>query len=265
MQGQGNRKAKREDTMKTVVLTGASSGIGYAAAKRFAAEGWRAVLMARRGALLREIAEGLPGGEARHPVVAGDYAEEETMRRLNEELEKRGIVSVDALVNCAGVSMTDPVLDSPFERWRKPLDVMLDGAIRVTRAVVPRMREGGRIVHVTSIHARRAERGSSAYGIAKAAIEQFCRGLALELADRGILANSVAPGFVDTPMSSAAGSSELETEWFRQNYVAGRHLPLRRAGKPEEIAGAIFFLCGPDAAYITGHTLTVDGGLTITF
>ena len=142
---------------------------------------------------------------------------------------------------------------------------MLDGAIRVTRAVAPRMREGGRIVHVTSIHARRAERGSSAYGIAKAAIEQFCRGLALELADRGILANSVAPGFVDTPMSSAAGSSELETEWFRQNYVAGRRLPLRRAGKPEEIAGAIFFLCGPDAAYITGHTLTVDGGLTITF
>lgn len=153
--------------MKTVVLTGASSGIGYAAAKRFAAEGWRAVLMARRGALLREIAEGLPGGEARHPVVAGDYAEEETMRRLNEELEKRGIVSVDALVNCAGVSMTDPVLDSPFERWRKPLDVMLDGAIRVTRAVAPRMREGGRIVHVTSIHARRAERGSSATGSQK--------------------------------------------------------------------------------------------------
>jgi len=101
--------------------------------------------------------------------------------------------------------------------------------------------------------------------MAKAAINQYCRGLALELADRDILVNAIAPGFVRTPMSVVNGVNELDGDWFRQNYVEGSHLPLRRAAQPEEIAGVAFFLAGPDASYITGQVITVDGGLTITF
>ena len=127
------------------------------------------------------------------------------------------------------------------------------------------MTAGGRIIHCTSIHGERAELGSSGYAMAKAAINQYCRGLALELAPRGILVNAVAPGFVDTPMSVVNGVNELEGEWFQKNYVEGHHLPLKRAGKPEEIAGVVFFLAGPDATYLTGQVITVDGGLTITF
>jgi 3-oxoacyl-[acyl-carrier protein] reductase len=145
------------------------------------------------------------------------------------------------------------------------MDTMISGAVKLTRALAPLMPPGGRIIHITSIHAHRAEKGGSGYGMAKAAIEQFCRSAALELADRGILVNAIAPGFVNTPMSSAAGVNELETDWFRANYVEGHHLPLRRAAQPEEIAGVARFLAGPDATYITGHTLTVDGGLSITF
>jgi 3-oxoacyl-[acyl-carrier protein] reductase len=130
---------------------------------------------------------------------------------------------------------------------------------------VPLMKEGGRIVHITSIHGERGEGGASAYGMAKAALNQYCRALAIELAPRGILVNAIAPGFVDTPMSVSGGVNELETDWFRQNYVAGHHLPLRRAARPEEIAGVAWFLAGPDASYITGQVLTVDGGLTVTF
>ncbi|MEP0762230.1 MAG: SDR family oxidoreductase, partial [Chloroflexota bacterium] len=81
----------------------------------------------------------------------------------------------------------------------------------------------------------------------------------------GILVNAIAPGFIDTPMSAATGVNELHTDWFRQNYVEGHHLPLRRPGRPEEIAGVALFLAGPDASYLTGQTLVVDGGLTITF
>ncbi len=250
--------------MKTAIITGASSGIGLATVRRFATEGWRVVLLARRRALLEDIAASLPNPEA-HEVVDGDYSLPETSEKLTSRLAARGIDTVDALVNCAAIIGADPIMDCPLEQWRIPLDTILNGAIRMTRAAVPFMKNGGRIVHVTSIHAYRAEALSSSYATAKAAIGQYCRSAALELADRGILVNAVAPGFVDTPMSSASGSSELETEWFKNDYVKGRHLPLRRAGRPEEVAGVLFFLCGPDATYITGQTLIVDGGLTITF
>jgi 3-oxoacyl-[acyl-carrier protein] reductase len=173
---------------------------------------------------------------------------------------------VDALVNCAGVGLPEEVIHSPLAEWRKPFDSMVHGAVRMTRLAVPLMPEGGRIIHITSIHGERAEAGSSAYAMAKAALNQFCRSLALELAPRGILVNAIAPGFIDTEMSVGPdGVNELETEWFRANYVAGHHLPLRRAGRPEEIAGVAAFLAGPDATYLTGQIITVDGGLTITF
>ena len=89
--------------------------------------------------------------------------------------------------------------------------------------------------------------------------------MAVELADRNILVNAIAPGFVNTPLSIVEGINELETEWFRSNYVEGHHLPLKRAAAPEEIAGVALFLAGKDASYITGQVIVVDGGLTITF
>lgn len=93
----------------------------------------------------------------------------------------------------------------------------------------------------------------------------FCRSLALELARDGIPVNTIAPGFINTPMSVVNGVNELESDWFKANYVTGHHLPLRRPGEPEEIAGVAAFLAGPDATYLTGQVITVDGGLTITF
>ena len=172
---------------------------------------------------------------------------------------------LDVLVNCAGVFMGAHAIESNLEQWRQPFDIMVNGGVYLSRLVVPFMKEGGRIIHITSIHGERAERNASGYSMAKAALNQYCRVLALELASRGILVNAIAPGFVATPMSIVDGVNELETEWFKKNYVDGHHLPLQRAGRPEEIAGVAWFLAGPDASYITGQVLTVDGGLTITF
>ena len=251
--------------MKNVIITGASSGIGHAAAERFASENWRVILLSRNQQKLTEAAATLPGGIDRHIVVAGDYALDTTAERLHKILQEHNITQIDALVNCAAITSSEPLIDSPLAVWRSPLDTILNGAINMTRSAVKYMSAGGRIVHVTSIHAFRAEKYSGAYATAKAAVAQYCRNAALELADRNILVNAVAPGFIETPMSSACGFSELETEWFRDNYVQGHHLPLRRAGQPEEVAGVLYFLCSQDASYITGQTIVVDGGLTITF
>jgi NAD(P)-dependent dehydrogenase (short-subunit alcohol dehydrogenase family) len=250
------------DGRKRVIVTGASSGIGKATAIRFAQEGWDVCLTARREELLLALQCELSPG--RHLVCPGSYDDPATAERLSAATQAAW-GTIDALINCAGVSIGLDAIESRLEDWRKPLDSMVNGAISMSRMAVILMPNGGRIVHVTSIHGERAEKGASAYSMAKAAINQYCRALALELAPRNILVNAIAPGFIDTPMSVVNGVNELQTEWFRQNYIDGQHLPLKRAGQPEEIAGVAYFLAGPDASYITGQVITVDGGLTITF
>lgn len=247
---------------KKALISGASSGIGKATAIRFAQEGYDVCLTARREKELLAVRDSLPAGH--HLVCPGDYSDPATAERIGEAIRQHW-GRLDVLVNCAGIYLTGDPIASPLDEWRRPFDIMINGAIYLTRMAVPLMTEGGRIIHITSIHGERVERGGSAYAMAKAALNQYCRALALELADRGILVNAIAPGFVDTPMSVVNGVNELETEWFLQNYVRGHHLPLRRAGQPEEIAGVAWFLAGPDASYITGQVITVDGGLTITF
>lgn len=247
---------------RRVIVSGASSGIGRATAQRFAREGWQVCVTARRGDELTRVVAEFPPGE--HLVCPGDYSDPATAAAIAEQVRRRW-GGLDALVNCAGVSAAGHTIDAPLADFRRALDIMLDGAIYLTRMAVPLMSDGGRIIHVTSIHGEHAEALSGGYAMAKAAINQYCRGLALELASRNILVNAIAPGFVRTAMSVVNGVSELETEWFRQNYVEGHHLPLRRAAEPAEIAGVALFLAGPDATYITGQVITVDGGLTITF
>jgi NAD(P)-dependent dehydrogenase (short-subunit alcohol dehydrogenase family) len=253
-QGRVRRKA---------IITGASSGIGRATALRFASDGFDVCVNARREGRLQELVSGFPKGD--HLVCSGDYSQPAVVERIEKRIRETW-GRVDVLVNCAGVFQAAAAIGSPLDDWRKPLDLMLEGGVRMTRLAVPLMPAGGRIIHITSIHGERAEANASAYAMAKAALNQFCRGLAVELAPRGILVNAIAPGFIDTEMSIRPdGVNELETEWFRAHYVQGHHLPLRRAGQPEEVAGVAAFLAGPDATYITGQVITVDGGLTITF
>jgi len=247
---------------KKVVVTGASSGIGWATARRFADENWDVCVTARREKELRNLAAHFPPGD--HLVVTGDYSDPQTAERIAQAIRERW-KRLDALANIAGVYMATHAIDSSLEEWRKCFDIMVNGAVYMTRMAVSFMTAGGRIIHCTSIHGERAEAGSSSYAMAKAAINQYCRGLALELAERGILVNAVAPGFIRTAMSVVNGVSELDGEWFKKNYIEGHHLPLKRAGLPEEIAGVVYFLAGPDSTYLTGQVITVDGGLTITF
>lgn len=248
---------------KKVIVLGGSSGIGKAIAQRFSREGW-AVMIASSDQSKQDVAlASLSGGG--HEAFRLDVRKESQLSEFVLHLHQKEIY-FDVMINSIGVSESMPVLESSFSDWDNTLQVMLYGTVKCCRELIPFMKGGGRIIHVTSIHDRRVEHGASAYGMAKAAITQFTRSLALELAPKNILANTIAPGFVDTPMSvDCNGRNELETEWFYDNYVRYAHLPLKRPGKPEEIAGVAWFLAGPDASYMTGSVLTVDGGLTITF
>lgn len=247
---------------KKVLVSGAASGIGAASALRFAAEGWAVCLTDKNEEKLKDVFSKLSAGN--HLIYPADYTDKEAVRGL-ETLIRREWGNLTALVNCAGIYMGAEAVPSPLEEWYRPMDIMIGGTVNLTRMAVPLIGSNGRIIHITSIHNGRAEKNSSAYAMAKSAIAQYCRGLAVEHADQNILVNSIAPGFIDTPMGIVNGVNELETEWFIQNYVEGHHLPLRRGGRPEEVAGVALFLAGEDASYITGQEIIVDGGLTVTF
>lgn len=244
------------------MITGAASGIGRSTAVRFANEGYDVCLNDVQTEKLQILLEELPRGN--HLLINGSYEQEETIAK-GEKIIKENWGTVDALVNCAGLSERTNPIEMDINRWRIIFDSMVNGCLLITKLAVGFMNNGGRIIHITSIHGNRAERHCSSYSMAKAAINQYCRSMAIDLADKGILFNAIAPGFVNTAMSVKDGENELESQWFRDNYVEGDHLPLRRAAEPGEIAGVALFLAGKDASYITGQVIIVDGGLTITF
>ena len=245
-----------------VLITGAASGIGRATAIRFAQEGYDVCLNdIQEEKLLAVFSQLSPGN---HLYFTGSYAKKETIESGAKVIGERW-ETLNALISCAGISEKSDPLEMDIDRWRVVFDTMVNGCILISKLAIQFMEQSGRIVHITSIHGTRAEQGASSYSMAKSAINQYCRAMAVELADRNILVNAIAPGFVDTAMSMVDGVSELEGEWFRTNYIDSHHLPLRRAAAAEEIAGVAFFLTGKDASYITGQVITVDGGLTITF
>ena len=175
---------------------------------------------------------------------------------------------LDILVNNAGIFYTADALTTPFDAWQKAFDVIFYGALHCSRAagqVMVAQGQGGRIVNISSVNGFLGMAQSSHYNTAKGAVDQLTRCLAVEWAPHGILVNGVAPGFVETPMAVVDGVNEHTTPDFQEFYVRRRRIPLARTAQPEEIAEVVRFLASDRCTYITGHTLVVDGGLSVTF
>jgi 2-hydroxycyclohexanecarboxyl-CoA dehydrogenase len=244
---------------QVAIVTGAASGIGRATAMRLAAEG-AAVVIADvneqgAGAAARSISEG--GGRALALHV--DVTDVPGVKAMTERTIT-AFGKVDILVSNAGWDRAGPFADTDEELWDRVIAINYRGHLATCHAALPYMRErgGGRIVTVASDAGRVGSSGEVVYSGAKGAVIAFTKGLAREVARYGINVNCVAPGLVDTPL--LAGIAE-----GHEKLIAAivRTIPLGRTGVPEEIAAAICFFASPDAAYITGQTLSVNGGLAM--
>ncbi len=247
---------------QVAIVTGASSGIGAAVAQRFSQEGATVVTIARRAERLEKLARECPN-LVPFPCDVTDY---NSLERCVRETEAR-CGRIDVLVNNAGFSYYERHIDSTVEHWRQTMAVNLEAFYFLAKLVVPHMieRRYGRIVNVSSVQAIASEPTVGAYAATKGAINAWTRTLAVDLAEYGILVNAVAPGCILTEMSIVNGVDETTTPDFQEWYVQRRKIPLARPGRVEEVANAILFLSGDQCTYLTGHTLVVDGGLTITF
>lgn len=238
--------------IRRAVVTGAASGIGAAVAAELAAAGY-AVLGLDKDPCT--VVEG----------IVTDLSDLPRLDTLVAEIEAAG--AVDVLVSCAGIFEGQLTDDFTTEAYERTLRVNLHAPVLLMSRFAARMaRRGyGRIVAVTSIHARVSEPTALAYDVGKAGLEAATRTVAIEHANSGVLVNALAPGFVNTAMSVVNGENELDSPWFTDHYLATGRLPIRRAAEPAEIASAVSYLVGEHNTYLTGSTVTVDGGLCARF
>jgi NAD(P)-dependent dehydrogenase (short-subunit alcohol dehydrogenase family) len=250
---------------QVAIVTGAGSGIGRAIAHELAARGHQVVVADINDSHAHAVAAQIvaAGGDA---IGLAVDIRHDAQRMVDETVAQYG--RVDILVNNAGIFYPADFLSTAFEEWHRAVDVMFLGATKCSRAaaqVMVAQGHGGQIVNISSVNAFLGAPLSSHYNTAKGAIDQLTRCLAVELAPHGILVNGVAPGFVETPMAVVDGINEHTTDDFAQFYVKRRRIPLARPAEPEEIATVAVFLAEGTATYLTGHTIVVDGGLSVTF
>lgn len=239
---------------KVAIVTGGSRGIGRAIAERLAEEGARVVVVARSAEGAEAAAAELPGDQ--HVGIACDISDREAVDALIKRVESE-LGGLDILVNNAGITADNILVRLNDEDWDRVLDTNLKGAFLMVRAAARGMmkRRTGRIINITSVVGLTGNRGQVNYAASKAGLVGLTKSVAKELASRNVLCNAVAPGFIETDMTAELSDAALEA---LQGQIA-----LGRLGAPEDVAGVVAFLAGPDGSYMTGQVLVVDGGMVI--
>jgi len=236
------------------IVTGSSRGIGFAIAEELAAAGAKVAVTAREKSRAEDAAAALggPGARGYGCDVGSSEACDELASRVQEDLGP-----VDVLVNNAGITRDNLLIRLDDEDWQEVLDTNLRGAFYMTRSLARGMmrRRAGSIVNIGSIVGLTGNRGQANYAASKAGLVGLTRSVALELASRSVRANLVAPGFVETDMTADL-SEEARDSLFER-------IPLGRIGKPADVAKMVRFLAGPNAEYVTGQVIVVDGGLSM--
>jgi 2-hydroxycyclohexanecarboxyl-CoA dehydrogenase len=236
------------------LLTGAAGGIGSAIAADLAAMGARVLLADMNLSGAQALAATLPNAEP----IAVDLLDPSSIDRLAHDALQRG--PIDILISCAGFDRVQPFLDSQPETWDRLIAINLRAVIQLTHAMLPLMQERrwGRIVNIASDAGRVGSSGEAVYAAAKGGVIAFTKAIAREAAAMGVTSNAVAPGPTDTPLLQ-----EVALERPRLVEALKRGIPIGRLGEPRDVAAAVAFLCSERAGYITGQTLSVNGGLNM--
>jgi 3-oxoacyl-[acyl-carrier protein] reductase len=239
---------------KTAFITGASQGIGRACALSLAKMGARIALAARNETKLEGVAAEIAGGGGEAKSFVMDVSDE-TSIQATAKAALAHFGSVDILVNNAGITRDTLLLRMKRADWEAVITTNLTGVFLLTQALLNPMVRGrwGRIINITSVVGRTGQAGQANYAASKAGLIGFTLSMARELASRSITVNAVAPGYIETAMTAALDEKQ------RQALLS--HIPLGRPGSDQDVAHAVAFLASPQAAYITGHVLDVNGGL----
>ena len=237
---------------KTALVTGSTRGIGRAIAAMLAQAGARVVVCGREGAKAEAVAREIGAAMG----VALDVGDAASIEAAVGAVEK-ALGGVDILVNNAGITKDNLLLRLDDAQWDAVLDANLKGAFRTVKAVLKGMmkRRAGRIINITSVVGLMGNKGQANYAASKAGLIGFTKSVAREYASRNILANCVAPGYIETDMTAAL-PEEARAALFQT-------IPLERLGRPEDIAGAVLYLSSDLASYVTGQVLVVDGGMVM--
>jgi 3-oxoacyl-[acyl-carrier protein] reductase len=239
---------------QVALVTGGSRGIGKSICERLAADGARVAVVARDQARAEEVARTLAGEG--HSGYACDVADSAAVDALIKQVEQ-DLGALDIIVNNAGITADNLLVRIDDAAWQKVMDTNLKGAFNLTRAAARGMmrRRKGRIINITSVVGLTGNAGQANYAASKAGLIGLTKAVAKELASRNVLVNAIAPGFIETEMTAEL-SEAARTGLLGQ-------IALGKLGKPEDVAGVVRFLSGPDAAYITGQVLVVDGGMVM--
>ena len=241
-------------TGKTALVTGASGGIGGGIAKALHAQGASVVLSGTRAEALEAVKAELG---ARAFVATCDLGNKESVEALVKTAEAAASAPIDILVNNAGITRDNLFLRMKDEEWDQVIAVNLTAAFRLSRAVLRGMmkKRWGRIISITSVVGATGNPGQGNYAAAKAGLVGMTKSLAAEVASRNITVNAVAPGFIATAMTDALTDAQKDA-------IAAR-IPAGRMGTPAEIAAAVVYLSSEEAAYVTGETIQVNGGMAM--